>query len=57
MKGQNGGIVSRVRSSKRIVVTADQDFVEKTTKMKARQNLECGNDKGKEHHSSFYFSR
>jgi hypothetical protein len=48
MKAQNGGSVSPVRSSTRNATTADQDSLEKATKLKARKNLDSAPDKGKE---------
>ncbi|XP_021321667.1 uncharacterized protein LOC110437519 [Sorghum bicolor] len=45
LKGQKGGTVSPVRSSKRTAATSEQDSVEKATKLKARHNLEIANDK------------
>ena len=44
---QNGGTVSPMRSSKRNATTADQDSLEKATKLKARKNLDSSPGKGK----------
>ena len=57
LKGQKGGTVSPVRSSKRTAATSDQDSVEKATKLKARHNLEIANDKGKNPLTLSFISR
>jgi hypothetical protein len=45
-KAQIGGTVLPGRSSKRNAPTADQDLLEKATKLKARKNLDYAPDKG-----------
>jgi hypothetical protein len=47
MKVQNGGTVPPIRSSKRNVTTADQDSLEKATKLKVHKNLDPSPGKGK----------
>ena len=46
LKAHKGGTVSPSKSSKRTAATADQDFVDKATKLKAKRNMDTTPDKG-----------
>jgi hypothetical protein len=53
-KTLNGGSVSPVRASKRNATTSDQDSLEKTTKLKARKNLDSSSSKGNKPQTSSF---
>ena len=57
LKAHKGGTVSPSRSSKRTAATADQDSVDKATKLKAKRNMDTTPDKGKEPQPCSFISR
>jgi len=57
LKAHKGGTVSPSRSSKRTAATADQDSVDKATKLKTKRNMDTTPDKGKEPQPCSFISR